>query len=235
MAENILIMNCTQCGEPNQLPAVHCKRCGAKLDFETAEQRMKVLSSRPPVNWVAWGIRWGVAALLLLVLFLTIWPGGMTRLTGEAIDARRYIMKRELLTVALEQRDPASQKITEEEINAFLEGIVKGQERAGSERKGPELKDMGVRFFEGRAELFLSVNRGPFTFTAKIYAKPDTDHFTVTGATVGHLPLPGFLGRIYASTKNNIFRQFKDEARILRHLSGLLVQDQAVELMTRFE
>jgi hypothetical protein len=40
MAENILMMRCTQCGEMNQLPVVHCKKCGAKLDFEKAEKQM---------------------------------------------------------------------------------------------------------------------------------------------------------------------------------------------------
>ena len=41
MEDNVLMMRCTQCGEMNRLPVVHCKKCGARLDFETAEQRMK--------------------------------------------------------------------------------------------------------------------------------------------------------------------------------------------------
>ena len=40
MADNLLMMRCTKCGEMNQLPVVHCKRCGARLDFETAEKQM---------------------------------------------------------------------------------------------------------------------------------------------------------------------------------------------------
>ena len=40
MGENGLIMRCAKCGETNRLPAVHCRKCGAKLDFETAEQRL---------------------------------------------------------------------------------------------------------------------------------------------------------------------------------------------------
>ena len=41
MEDNVLMMRCTKCGEMNRLPVVHCKKCGARLDFETAEQRMK--------------------------------------------------------------------------------------------------------------------------------------------------------------------------------------------------
>ena len=54
MEENILMMRCTKCGEMNQLPVVHCKRCGARLDFETAEKHMieagkpTAASSSPP-------------------------------------------------------------------------------------------------------------------------------------------------------------------------------------------
>ena len=46
MEDNVLMMRCTQCGEMNRLPVVHCKKCGARLDFETAEQRMKDIAAR---------------------------------------------------------------------------------------------------------------------------------------------------------------------------------------------
>ena len=40
MTDSLLMMRCAQCGEMNQLPVVHCKKCGARLDFETAEKHM---------------------------------------------------------------------------------------------------------------------------------------------------------------------------------------------------
>ena len=49
MGENILMMRCTQCGEMNRLPVVHCKKCGARLDFETAERQM-IESAQPTLQ-----------------------------------------------------------------------------------------------------------------------------------------------------------------------------------------
>ena len=39
MEDQGLMIRCQQCGEMNRLPVVHCKKCGAKLDFEAAEKR----------------------------------------------------------------------------------------------------------------------------------------------------------------------------------------------------
>ena len=59
---------------------------------------------------------------MLLIILLLIWPGRMTRTYGDAMDAKRYRMKGELLIDALNRGMPASQVIEEKEINAhFLE------------------------------------------------------------------------------------------------------------------
>jgi hypothetical protein len=229
MAENLLLMTCTQCGEVNQLPAVHCRKCGARLDFETAEQKMKGLAAKPSVNPVALAVRWTLLGLFVLVIILLIWPGRMTRTTGEEMDRRRYVMKTELLLDALNRGVPASQQITEAEINAWLAQLVTDQPAA----KGATLKDAGVRFFAGRVEAFIAVGRGPFTLTAHFYARPDDNRLVVTGAKAGHLPLPGALGRLYASTRSGLFRPFKNEGRILRNSDGLLVADGTMEVLTK--
>lgn len=229
MEENGLMMRCMQCGEMNRLPVVHCKKCGARLDFEAAEDRM-LKAARPTVqDQVRLAAKLAAAGGLALILTLTLWPGRMTRTFGEEIDAKRYRLKSELLIDALNRGMPAAQVIEEREINAHLRELLATQPR----RRGfsASLEDIGARFFEGRAEVFVAIGRGPLTFTGHFYARPQGSKLVVTGAKAGHLPLPGVLGRLYAATQGGLFRQLKNEFRIVRNLDGALVNPGSIELL----
>ena len=95
------------------------------------------------------------------------------------------------------------------------------------------LEDIGARFFPGRAEVFVAIGRGPLTFTGHFYAQTRDSKLVVTGAKAGHLPLPGLLGRAYAATTSGVFRQLKNESRILRNLDAVQVSDGSIELLTK--
>ncbi|HPC57965.1 MAG TPA: hypothetical protein PK689_03085, partial [Kiritimatiellia bacterium] len=194
MEDQGLMIRCQQCGEMNRLPVVHCKKCGAKLDFEAAEKRMLQAGAPTAADCLRNVLRLAVALGLAAIVLLAIWPGRMTRTVGDDLDARRYRMKGELLIAALNNDMPASQVITEAEINAHFRELVAAQPVTG---KGARLEDIGVRLIGGRAEAFVSVRRGPFTLTSHFIARPKGNRLVVTGARAGHLPLPGVLGRLY--------------------------------------
>ena len=230
MEENGLMMRCAKCGEMNRLPVVHCKRCGAKLDFEAAEKRMMNAAGRGG-HRIHDFIRLMVAVALVLIILLMIWPGQMTRTTGEPIDAKRYRMKGELLIDALNRGVSGTQVIEEREINAHLAEVVAKQPAPGG-GLSPVVEDVAARFFAGRAEAFIAVRRGPFTLTGHFFAEPAGSKLVVTEAKVGHLPLPGALGRFYAGTTRGMFRQMQNEARILRNRDKVAVNDGSIELVT---
>jgi len=230
MADTNLLMRCTQCGEMNQLPRVHCQKCGAHLDFETAEQHMKEVNDVTLQDKLSQAGKLALIGVFILILILLIWPGRMTRTTGEAIDAKRYRLKSELLIDALNNGLPASQVIEEGEINAHLQELVATQAEARKGRSG-SLEDIGARFFPDRAEVFIAVGRGPFTLTAHYYAEPQGDDLVITSAKAGHLPLPGILGRLYATTQSGLFRQLKNESRIVRKLDGAAINDGSIEIL----
>ncbi|NLG34919.1 MAG: hypothetical protein GX548_06155 [Lentisphaerae bacterium] len=229
MEENVLMMRCAKCGEMNRLPVVHCKKCGAKLDFDAAEKQMKNAGEATFADHVRLFVKMGVAIVLAVVVLLAIWPGRMTRAVGEPIDARRYRVKTELLVDALNRGMPASQVLTEREINAHLKELIAAQPA----RKGwaPGLDDIGVRFSNNRAEVFVSIARGPFTFTSLYKAPVKNSIFRISGARLGHLPLPGILGRLYGGMQTGLFRQLKNESRILRNLDGASISGDSVELL----
>ena len=232
MDDNALMMRCTKCGEMNQLPVVHCKRCGARLDFETAEKHM-LDSSKPSFHeQVQTGVKLAVVAILALMVGLILWPGKMTRTTGEDMDAKRYRMKGEILIDAVNRGMPAQRVIEEAEINAHLKEVLAAQPKATGGMSA-SLKDIGARFFTGRAEVFVAIQRGPLTLTTHFYAKPQGSGMVVTGAKLGHLPLPGIVGRLFASTQLGLFRQMKNESRILRNLEGAVVNAESIELLIK--
>jgi hypothetical protein len=89
-----------------------------------------------------------------------------------------------------------------------------------------------VRFVPGRAEVFVATGRGPLTLTAHFRAKRvQGSRLVVTGARAGHLPLPGILGRLYAGTQTGLFRQLKNESRIVRNLDGASVNQGSIEVL----
>ena len=231
MSDNILMMRCSKCGEMNQLPVVHCKRCGAKLDFDAAEAQMQQVGVPTLQDRVRLLAKLGAAAGMVLVILLILWPGKMTRTTGEEMDAKRYRMKGEILIDSLNRGMPAVQQIAEKDINAHFRELVAAQPKRGG--MTATLQDVGARFNAGRAEGFIAVKRGPLTLTAHFKAVARGDGLVVTGAKVGHLPLPGILGQLYAKTQGGLFRQFKNESRVLRNLEGASIGDGTIELIIR--
>ena len=231
MSNDVLLMRCTQCGEMNRLPVVHCKNCGAKLDFEEAERRIGEINKPSVAMRVMQGVKLGVIVLLAALVLLAIWPSGLARTSGEAVDARRYRVKAELLVDAIQRGVPASQKITEAEANAYLKELVDSTRARGGQKA--MLEDIGVRISNGRIEVLVAIARGPFTFTSLYRVEERDERLAVTGAKFGHLPLPGPAAELYAGTQESLMRQFKNESRILRYLHGVLIEEGEVEVLVQ--
>lgn len=230
MTDENLQIRCAQCGEVNRLPVVHCKRCGAKLDFEAAERLIRSGGRRLWGDRVGTVVRLGIVGLLLFALVLLIWPGEIMRATGDEMDARRGRMKKELLLDALNRGAPASQVFSEEELNAYLAELVRRQpEPVGA--WSPVIEDVAVQFRPNLASLFIAVRRGPFTFTGHFFARTEGGQLKVVGARAGHLPLPGVLGQGYALISSGVFRQMKEEARILRDLDRVQVEASSISVL----
>lgn len=223
-----LILTCAKCGEKNRLPSLHCRKCGAKLDFEAAEAAAKASAGKRG----GCGFRTVVMLLFAVGLGLALWPSGLPhRAKGESIDAKRAEMKRELLRVALEKGMPGAQTFTEAEINAWLAQLPGMQpEKSGM---AAQLLDTAVCFDENRARWLVVAKRGAFRFSALYTAKAVGEKLVLTEARVGHLPMPGALGRAYAKTQKGLFAPFEKEAYILSNLDSLVVREGELELLTR--
>ena len=231
MEDQGLMIRCQQCGEMNRLPVVHCKKCGAKLDFDSAEAQVRHSAEKTFSDHVRTGVKIGAGLAMVLLIGLTLWPARFGRTVGMPGDAERYRRNRDLLVDALNRAQPASQKFTEAEINAYFEKLVSEQPK----RKGMKgrLKDMGVRIADGRAEAFVSIGRGPLTFTSVFRVEPGGEGLEVVGAKAGHLPLPGALGKAYAASQAGLLRQMRGEARVLRNMGGVSLKGDTAEILVK--
>lgn len=228
--DNPMVLVCRKCGEENRMPAVHCRKCGAKLDFDRAEAALKDEAREARRGGGA--VRSLVLLALVAALALALWPSGLDRrATGAPIDAKRAEMKRDLLADALDRGFPASQTFTEAEINAWLARLPEAQEDRGG--MAARLLDTAVEFGENRARWLVLVKRGPFRISVVFEAKAQGAELEPTGARMGHLPLPGALGRLYVRSQERLFRPFAKEQRILGRLDGLVIRDGEIELLTR--
>ncbi len=231
-ADKALTVVCRKCGETNRLPCVHCRKCGAKLDFSAAEAAARKADGAGRKRGGGSTFRTVVLLLFMVALGLALWPSELPhRAAGVPIDAKRAEMKRELLKVALDKGLPASQTFTEAEINAWLAQLPAMQpEKAGM---AAQLLDTAVCFDTNRAQWLVLVKRGPFRFSAVYTAKADGDRLALTEARLGHLALPGALGRLYAKTQKGLFAPFSKEAYILGNLESLVIREGEMELLTR--
>lgn len=228
--DDAMVLVCKQCGEKNRLPCVHCRKCGAKLDFDAAETRIKEGPQRGKGGRTGW--RTVVLVAFVVVLGLALWPSDIGgRDVGSGVDAKRWEMKRALLLDALDRGFPASQTVTEAELNAWLAKLPGMQEDKGG--MAARLEDTAVAFGENRAEWLVLVRRGVLRFSVVYEAKAQGAELVLTGAKLGHLPLPGALGRLYAKTQGRLFRPFGREARILGNLDSLVIRDGEMEVLTR--
>lgn len=228
--DNPMVLVCRKCGEENRMPAVHCRKCGAKLDFDAAEETVRGAAARAGRRGGS-GFRSVLLVAFLAVLGLALWPSGLERRTGTPVDAKRWEMKRALLLDALDRGVPAAQPLEEKEINAWLAKLPAMQEERGG--MAAELLDTAVAFSENRARWLVLVKRGALRFSVVYEAKAQGAELVPTGAKLGHLPLPGALGRLYAGTQGKLFRPFAAEARILRNLDSLVIRDGEIEVLTR--
>lgn len=211
-------ITCRKCGTVNAIPALHCKSCGAPLDYDESEQRL-VASARPRLHVGRW-IRNLVLLLFLVTLALALWPADLPRDTsGQRIDATRYSMMGQILLDAIDRNASTNLPIAERDVNAFFKFNVTSP--ASDSPFSAQLKDAGVRFDTGTGAIWLLVGHGPLSLSTQIDFAPAPDGtLHVTGAKAGHLPLPGPLGRFYASLRAPLLQKFPNESRILRHLSS---------------
>lgn len=223
-------IRCGQCGELNPLTSLHCRKCGAELDFKAAE---RVALKRMGRRKTRWRLRIGALVFwsLFAALVLLLWPAGLERETGDAMDARRYRMKVELLLDSLDRGQPGAQDIAERDVNSWLARQLakKSVEEGG-------IKEAAVKFEEGKATGWLLVERWGFLRLSATYtARVEEGRLALSGLRVGHLPLPAALAERVAVGPKALSEAFAREARVLENAEAVVLEAGTLSVLTKGE
>lgn len=225
-------IRCGQCGETSPLTSLYCRKCGAKLDYEEAE-RVAVRRGRRG-GAKRWRRRIGALVFwaLFAALVLLLWPAGLERETGDAMDAKRYRMKVELLLDSLDRGQPGAQDIAEREVNSWLARQLakKSVEEGG-------IKEAAVKFEAGKATGFFLAERWGFlrfsvTYTARV---EEGGRLALSGLRVGHLPLPAALAERVAVGPKALSEAFAREARVLENAEAVVLEAGTLSVLTKGE
>lgn len=224
------MIRCAQCGRENRLGHIFCTHCRAKLD--TSSLAPEVLHPQNPTI-KRWKIM--VSALIILTavgLGLMLAPVRVTGDQGAVADlqqARRKVMLIE------QNRSSGPQVFTEREINAYLTAVL---DRVRWSQKSPpplDIRSLGMTI-KPQAVMVTSISRwgplklgaitlGPLRISHTVKGVPESTgtgiRWAITGGRLGHLPLPGPLGRLAAAPWRTIVAQISREQSLMDRVSRL--------------
>lgn len=220
-------VRCKSCGKSNDLNRMFCIKCGAKLDLSDVKNMMNRQGSG---GILARLVRMVVVAGLLGVLGLMVWPMDFTGQAGTPADIRLYEAKRDRVLGAVRSGLPFTQVVTEAEINAYLDSILKGNARAQEPAMFEvRMSSAGFRFTAGQAVFFTEMNRGPIRVTCVLELVPGTgvrgEAMKVVRAQLGHLPLPAWAAALVSKRVAHVFSGMEAEWAILREATEVKVVD----------
>lgn len=221
-------IRCPQCGILNDVPQLICRQCGAKLDYDTLENR----GCYAGAGGGARTVRFLVLAALVAALGLMLWPVTPAGRVGSATDAEAFHAKFILMETAIRFQQPYEMLLDEGEINAYLAEMVL---RSGGAARGRGLqlglKKINLASADGRLTLLVAASWGPATLTYEVGGAPAREadgagsQWQIRSARIGHLPLPRLADGWIMGKLGVIFANLQREAALLRALSVLEPRD----------
>jgi hypothetical protein len=222
-------MTCPRCGGPIDLGRVFCGSCGAKLDLShLSHDKIPV----PRRSWFPVLFRVLAPLLILLVVLcvvLALWPRNEPiGKAGTRLGARRADSQ---LAAAGEMGTGRSLTVwlAEEDVNGYFEFF--GDQRLGlqSLRLKTHPGYFEVRCVRSPDTIEIGRIRLGFTLTLDMACVPVGNRIAPRRGSLGHLRLPGFVLRRFASRLAGRFDDWP-EGRLVRSASGIGVQDGRFEL-----
>jgi hypothetical protein len=198
---------CPFCGHPNGLGKIFCASCGQNMQQGDKAPKIVGKGQRSGAGRVL-GSLFKMLILLALAGFVVgiFWPSKTPALrragTDMADDLKAFQEAYKRFEADLPQvKSGAAERavllVTETQMNAYLkDALDKNNDRVKARgAMTPYVTDVRADFREGSATLFLAYKVGPASMTYEVMIDPGTkaDGFDlrITGARIGHLPLPG--------------------------------------------
>jgi len=208
---------CGKCGYDNPLGRIFCGQCGDKLDLnQIAEpESIKAGSASSARARAILFILLDAIILAIVLAGLAFWPAAHEASLGSDSLSRAALGK---LTRLNSAAVTMAHEFSEKEANVLAAGYMEGLKRSG-DRNVSGVKSIEIQLEPNavRATAFASVGPwhfgtytlGPFPITYSVLAVPVKEgkavRFDVRRGAVGHLPLPGPIGKPVAGKFELIF------------------------------
>ena len=239
------MITCGKCGNDNPLGRIFCTQCGEKLNLDQLnEPEMIKRDPRDPKNSTrARAILFILLDIIVLTLVLgglSFWPApheaslGADNLGQAALGK---LTRLDSTTVSL------THEFSEKEANVLLARYLSGQQKANALHvRGVHSIELQFEPNAVRATAFASIgpwhfgtfSLGPFPLTYSVLAVPIVEggimRFDVRRGAIGHLPLPGPLGKPAADKLGEIFSKASRYQTLFNKASSIELQKGTVKI-----
>ncbi len=185
-------VKCKACGERNPVAQLHCRSCGAKLDFSG-------INLRRPARWkvaLKRGLRFVILTVLLAILITALWPATPKGAVGTEDEAYAAWQKVQSLQTAYRTGQRQRHVFSEAEVNAYLAvrlAEARPETADGSFRL--PLEEINIAFTDSGFVALIGVRRAFLKLTYELVGRAEVidDELVVDiqRLTLGRTPLPG--------------------------------------------
>ena len=249
MAATMLV--CKQCNFENEPERVYCHNCGAKLDRSLlppeatkredpvlVQQRVRkmVRPRNATLSFQLKNLLYSVllAAFLALIVTVVKPPGGAPNISPDAAMEAPPIA--DDLDGEMQQPAPHRLTYTEDQVNAYLKGTLKGGKAEKAGALAMKFEQAYVHFGDGTCQITSEQS----LFGLPIYATTERS-FAVRNGVVTTQPLGGSVGRLHLPAKavpalEAIFQPLKkaleQPLKLVTQMQAVTLRKGSVELIT---
>lgn len=231
-------VKCSKCGYVNELGKVFCASCGRRLDLSKVNTRVLAKAARPPHSGISRFVRFIVFVSLLGLVSLLLWPVSPAGEMGVPKDAKRLEQKLRGLANAQQSGLYVFEIVSESEVNAYLEEILKkNADSAHSKGMRLGIDEINFQFMPDDFVVLMLAHWGPVRLSYEITGRPEivghTFGIDVQSVRWGHLPLPGISAEWMSKRLARVFSGMKRDQEIVTQLDRCDLGHGRVRLVTR--
>ena len=222
-------LKCSNCGHSNTITQMFCASCGSKLDMSSIKSG-SIKRQRSGGGSFGGSVTALVRIAIIAVLVLLLWPVSPDGDRGGRQLALSMNHKLESLRAALAGGGQQAVVVEEAEANAYLDSLTRSEE--GTSGQLP-VREANLDFTSYRVTATVVAALGPLPLSYQVTGVPSTDDgfsFRVTGARIGHMPLPGPAANLVLGKIARVFSGLEHERDVVEHLDRIALGDGAVKV-----
>ncbi len=230
-------IHCPNCNAKTPITSLFCVECGKKVEFSKLKPEHLQEPDRRGIEILGKVLRLLLSLLVFGGAGLALWPKSPVGQVGGEVQARECRMKVVRLHDAARNGISIPMVFSEEEINAYLNGIVQQTSETQTGRTPANLESVRLAISEDEVTVHTTIRLKILRITYQLQGVPVVEDtgvvFDIRRAHLGHLPMFGPLRGWVGGRVAAILGGLDAERTILRQTERLQLRDQRVRFTTR--